>query len=212
LILNDGSLWRGVILHELGLPSVIVPQKGTVTAAAVELALLLGTGNIYLAGMDLSVRDGKSHARPYGFDHLLWGKATRLAPFYSKSFTRSLQIWEGGSYGIYAAWFKNRLAVWPKRIYSLSAGHEVFETGLLPKPDVKRNINDSFKPIPVKGDPACFCKRGVEALFKALEDPRYEAKIKAELKPMLFPGEDEVSNRELALRLKQISLGGKANG
>jgi hypothetical protein len=210
LILNDGSLWRSVILYELGLPSVIVPQKGTVAAAAVELALLLSTGNIYLAGMDFSVSDGRSHVRPYGFDHLLWGKATRLAPFYSKSITRSSQIREGGSYGIYAAWFKNRLAAWPKRIFSLCENHEVFETGLPPKLVEKKNKNknDCFMAIPVEGDPACFCKRGVEALLKALEDPSCAAKIKAELKPMLFPEEDKVSSRELALRLKQISQGG----
>jgi hypothetical protein len=208
LILNDGSLWRSVILHELGLPSVIIPQKGTVAAAAVELALLLSTGNIYLAGMDLSVRDCRSHARPYGFDHLLWGKASRLSPFYSSSFTRSLKIREGGSYGIYAAWFKNRLGAWPKRIYSLSAGHEVFETGLPQKLVEKKNLNTCFKAVPVEGDPACFCERGVEALIKALEDPRYAAGIKTELKPMLFTEEDIVSNRELALRLKQISLDG----
>jgi hypothetical protein len=212
LILNDGSLWRSIILHEISLPSVIIPQKGTVAAAAVELALLLSTGNIYLAGMDLSVRDGRSHARPYGFDHLLWSKATRLAPFYSKNFMRSSQIREGGSYGIYAAWFKNRLAAWPKRIYSLSASHEVFEAGHPQKLVEKKNINDCFKAVPVEYDPASFCKRGVEALLKALEDPRYGVKIKAELKPMLFPEEDKVSSRELAFRLKQISLGGKDNG
>jgi hypothetical protein len=208
LILNDGSLWRSVIVHELGLPSVIIPQKGTVAAAAVELALLLSTGNIYLAGMDLSVRDCRSHARPYGFDHLLWGRASRLSPFYSSSFTRSLKILEGGSYGIYAAWFKNRLATWPKRIYSLGAGHEIFETGFPQKLVEKKNLNACFMAVPVKGDPAYFCERGVEALIKALEDARYAARIKTELKPMLFPEEDEVSIRELALRLKQISQGG----
>jgi hypothetical protein len=212
LILNDGSLWRSVILHELCLPSVIIPQKGTVAAAAVELALLFSTGNIYLAGMDFSVSDGRSHAKPYGFDHLLWGKATRLAPFYSKSYSRSSQIREGGSYGIYAAWFKNQLAAWPKRIYSLGENHEVFEKGLPQKLVEKKNKNDCFMAVPVEGDPDCFCKRGVKALYKALEDPRYEAKIKAELKPMLFPGEDGISSRELALRLKQISLGGETNG
>jgi hypothetical protein len=176
----------------------------------VELALLLSTSNIYLAGIDLSVKDYRSHAMPYGFDHLLWGKATRLAPFYSNSFTRSSRIREGGSYGIYAAWFKNRLAAWPKRIYSLSSGHEVFETRLPQKLVEKRNLNNCFKAVPVKGDPACFCERGVEALINAMEDPRYAAKIKAELKPLLFPEEDEISSRELALRLKQISLGGGA--
>jgi hypothetical protein len=207
LILDDGSLWRSVILHELGLPSVIIPQKGTVAAVAVELALLLSTGGIYLAGIDLSIKDCRSHARPYGFDHLLWSKATRLAPFYSSSFIRSSRIRESGSYGIYAAWFKNRLAAWPKRIYSLGRNHEVFETGLPPKPVGKKNINSCFKAVPVNGDPACFCERGVEALIKALEDPHYEARIKTELKPILFPEEDEISSIELALRLKQISLG-----
>lgn len=212
LILDDGSLWRGVILHELGLPSVIIPQKGTVAAAAVELALLLSTGNIYLAGVDLSVTGARSHARPYGFDHLLWGQASRLSPFYSKSFIRSSQIREGGSYGIYAAWFKNRLSAWPKRIFTLDENHEVFKTGFNLKSVKRRNEINCFKTAPVKDSPASLRERGLEALFKAMEDPRYAAKINAELRPLLFPGGDEVPNHELAFQLKQISLGKEVHG
>ncbi|MDR0495913.1 MAG: DUF115 domain-containing protein, partial [Treponema sp.] len=97
LPINDGSLWQSMALHSIGLPSALIPPRGTVTASALELALILGKGSIFLAGMDLAVKDIQSHARPNGFDHLFMGIASRFRPMYSQSFIRSGEMRAGGS-------------------------------------------------------------------------------------------------------------------
>jgi hypothetical protein len=130
LILNDGSFWQSIILHELNLPSIIIPQKGTVTASVVELALALSGENIFLAGMDLCVKDIRTHAKPYGFDYIFFNKTLKFKPVYSEFFVRSKLLNDGGSMGIYAAWFKNQLKLWPKRIFSIGGSHEIFENSL----------------------------------------------------------------------------------
>ncbi|MCL2244783.1 MAG: DUF115 domain-containing protein [Treponema sp.] len=212
LIINDGSFWQSIILHELALPSVIISQKGTVTAAAAELAMLLSGGNIYLAGMDFSVNDIRTHARPYAFDRLIHDNAVRTSPAYSKSFLRSGIIREGGDYGIYAAWFKNKLASWPKRIFSLNASNKIFEEApSVPLPEqasefVKKNISGYFKTINVN-DHGAFRKKGAAALCAAIKDIRYSQKLRAELILMLFPGEHYVTNENLQEAIRGVSHG-----
>jgi len=206
LVINDGSLWQSVILHELSLPSVVIPQKGTVTAYAVELAMLLSGGNIYLAGMDLSLKDIRTHVRPYGFDHLLFDSACRLAPVYSKTFLRSRQIQEGESYKIYAQWFKNRLSSWPKRIFSLAGGNEVFENALPPETAGKK-ADGFFKTFSVNDGASSLREKGKAALFSALENSRFSSGIKAELAPLLFPGKKEVSQAELKTAINEAVHG-----
>ena len=213
LILNDGSLWQNIVLKELGLPSVIIPQRGTVTASALELALILSTGGIFLAGMDLALRDIRIHARPYGFDHLFFGLSSRLLPVYSQSFIRSGCIQKGGSHDIYAAWFKNQLTLWPKRIFSLGGNHAVFENSLSPPQDRQRrkSNDDHFKVLPVGGGPAGdevrprLCEKGMDALIRALDDSRFAGNLNAELAPMLFPGEAEVANEKLKEAIADIA-------
>jgi hypothetical protein len=186
--MNDGSFWQNIVLHELSLPSVIVPQRGTVTASAVELALVLSSANIYLAGMDLSVKDLRSHARPYAFDHLLCDKADRFSPVYSQSFVRSSLLQDGGSYDIYAAWFKKQFSAWPKRIFYLDESAA--------KREEKKNIEDYFKAVGFK-DTENFRDRGANALIAGLKNKEYADKLKAELLPLLFPGEKDVPDDEI---------------
>jgi hypothetical protein len=210
LIMNDGSFWQSIIFHELGLPSVIISQKGTVTAAAVELALILSGGNIYLAGTDLSVKDIRTHARPYAFDNLLTGAASRFTPVYSQSFVRSGLINEGGSLDIYAQWFKNRLNAWPKRVFSLGDRHEVFESGLPPRATGRINKSNCFKAVRVKDDPSAFCRRGADALLAALEGRpggplRFAENLKEELSPLLFPGETRATSWKIGKALAEIA-------
>lgn len=209
LVLNDGSLWQSLVLRELGIPSVIVPQRGTVTASALELALRISSGGIYLAGLDLSVRDIRTHARPYGFDHLFFGAATRLRPVYSRCFTRSRDTRGGGSHDVYAAWFKSRLAAWPKRIFSLGDNHAVFENlpvdparGL---PDESDAVKGFFEEVPVNGEGPARRRRGVETLCRALDDPRYAKIIRGELAPLLFPREEECGSRKIKEALQGMA-------
>jgi hypothetical protein len=196
LVLNDGSYWQNVILHELKMPSVIIPQRGTVTASAVELALVLTSGNIYLAGMDLSVRDMKSHVRPYGFDHLIFSSADRFSPVYSKYFFRSGLIRQGGSMDIYASWFKNQLALWPKRIFSMGSSNAVFENALPQEQKNKKN-GEYFKVVKVNEDTDLFRERGIDVLFSSLKNSEYSQNIKDELSTLLLGGKKEVTEAEL---------------
>jgi hypothetical protein len=222
LALNDGSLWQSTVLNALGIPSLVIPQRGTVTASAVDLALALSRGPVYLAGMDLSVRDIRTHARPYGFDHLFWGSATRLRPLYSQAFSRSTDMRQGGTHAIYAAWFKKQLASWPARVFPLGGNHEIFGA-----PAQTRNAPGSgadaaakppacaarlFTETPVHGAGAALRETGLRALIAGLENGRFGETLKKELGPLLFPGEQEVSSGGLAEALCAIAAGGKGRG
>jgi hypothetical protein len=202
LPLSDGSLWQGMALNALGIPSALVPQRGTVTASALELAMLISSGNIFFAGMDLSVCDIKSHARPYGFDHLFFGAASRFRPVYSQYFARSGAIKAGGSHDVYADWFRNRLGSLPGRIFSLSGNHAAFNgiTGEFP-PAGKTSApgrGNHFKPMTVKGAPSGRCRRVAETLANALHSPQYGATLAGELAPLLFPGESNIPPEKIA--------------
>jgi len=199
-IINDGSFWQNIVLHEIGLPSVLIRQTGTVSASAVELALLLSSANIYLAGLDFSVSDIRTHVRPYAFDNLFFTRANRFNPFYTTCFTRSDLLKKGGSLDIYAAWFKNQYNLWPpKRIFQI-------KEQLTKKKKIKIDLSEFFKTVKVKEDPASFCKRGVYALSAALKISEYSDNLLQELKTLLFPEEKNITKQELEKELlKEIN-------
>jgi hypothetical protein len=203
LPMNDGSLWQGIALHAINFPSVLIPQRGTVTASALELALELSGGNIFLAGMDLSVCDIKSHARPNGFDYLFFGSATRLRPVYAQYFVRSGLIKAGGSLDVYAAWFKSRLASFPQRVFSLGANHEVFDGIARVDPPEHAGSGgtrawERFEPVCQDGSPEGRARLAAEAICAALGDPRYVRELKAELAPLLFPSQTDVPSEKIS--------------
>ncbi|MDR2471895.1 MAG: DUF115 domain-containing protein [Treponema sp.] len=119
LILCDGSLWQELLLRSFDLPFAVFPQRGTVSASALDLALSLG-GPVYLAGLDLAHRDLKTHAGPHAFDRFLEG--CRFFPRYSRLFEREETIRRSGSHGVYAAWFKTHVQTLPGEIYTLGDG------------------------------------------------------------------------------------------
>jgi len=209
LPLNDGTVWQSMALRGLDIPSALVPQRGTVTASALELALALSSGNIFLAGMDLAIPDIQSHARPYGFDHLFYGTASRLRPVYSQYFTRSREIKAGGSHDVYAAWFKNKIASWPARIFSLGGNHAVLENTLPRTPPVTKNgerqISDCFEIMTLNGSPEERRGRAAETLIAALGNPQYATALSGELAPLLFPSNPAVPLDDIAEALRGIA-------
>ena len=212
LIINDNSFWQNIVLHELGLPSVIIPQRGTVTATALDLALLLSNANIYLAGMDFSNNDIRTHVKPYAFDNLFYGQANRLIPFYSVCFNRSFLLNEGGSMDIYSAWFKDKNISLAKRVYSLT-DHKIFDT-MIPQFDKsKKNTEEIFNIVKTNGNPDQFCQRGVNALLSALKDKKYSEQLKQELKALL-PSDQSISKdikneiHDLETTIMEIALKG----
>ena len=212
LILNEGSLWQTLVLSGLGIPSVIVGQRGTVSASALELALELGRGPVYMAGLDLCVNDIRTHARPYGLDYLLYSSANRFKPLYSQFYKRANGISGGKSLEIYAAWFRDKLKHLPDRIYSLDAHNTVFRNVQADsfsdqEPGSKNNFSalDFFKTQTVSGNPRQFCMQAIDILFKALDDPRYETELKTELIELLFPGKKNTCASEIQKELKTIA-------
>jgi hypothetical protein len=203
LVMNDGSLWQTLVLNELGIPSCLVPQRGTVTASALELALQLSSGPVYLAGVDLALRDIKTHARPYGFDYLFFGSASRTRPQYSQCFTRSQEIAGGASYKIYAEWFAERLKSWPDRIFAMNAANSVFKQATVF--DSKPLTDTCFQARPTPDSPEHFCKRAASALGKALGDPRFSSALSVELSALLFPGKGQAATVELREELDKLA-------
>jgi hypothetical protein len=210
LPMNDGSLWQRSALHAIGFPSVLIPQRGTVTASALELALELSNGNIFLAGMDLAVCDIRSHARPNGFDYLLFGCASRLRPVYTQYFIRSGGIKSGGSLDVYAAWFKNRLDAFPKRIFSLGSNHEIFNSitrdcALGGGGNNRVPGQDHFEPVKQADIPEGRARRAAQAITAALGDPNYARALVSELSPLLFPSQTDVPAQEVAGALHDLA-------
>jgi hypothetical protein len=204
LIINDGSFWQNIVLHELALPSVIIPQRGTVTATAVELALILTSGNIYLAGLDFSANDIRTHARPYSFDSLFYSRASRFIPFYSNAYARSRLLHEGGSMAIYELWFKEQLDKWQKRIFSIG-GNKIFEHGVPSLRSSLKNTDNFFNVVNYENSNNSY-NNAIQALLNALKNPKYAKNLKQELDSLLFPGENKVTERELERAIKEICI------
>jgi hypothetical protein len=203
LPISDGSLWQGLILKRLGIPFIALPQRGTVAASALDLALLLTRGNIFLTGLDFSHRDIKSHARPYALDRLQEEEASRLNPLYRQRFFRSSAIAAGGSHRIYAAWFRKQIAGWPGRIYVLGknaapfAENEDLPSGDLPpmeegSPPGAESFRAPFRQFTLperREDPL---RAGLAVLRETLGKPGPAGeRLRAELGPLLFPGGEE---------------------
>ncbi|GHV61039.1 hypothetical protein AGMMS49587_04130 [Spirochaetia bacterium] len=208
--LSDGSFWQSLILRRLNIPHIPLVQRGTVTASAIDLALAMGSGKVLIAGMDLAVRDIRTHVRPYSFDRLPAEKASRLNPVYAQAYVRSAGIADGGSHQIYASWFSSRLKAYPDRLYTLGSNNQVFQ-GLkewknLTTKDTKDTKGKNADPssiayqaritnIRLPEDPAGFA---VTILGEALSDPRTKGPMMEELSALLFPGRQGVEAGELA--------------
>jgi hypothetical protein len=212
MALNDGSLWQNLVFQGLGIPSLRIPQRGTVSASALELASLLSSGNIFITGMDLSLKDIKTHVRPYGFDPLFWGRATRFSPFYSQIFFRAGAINQGESLNIYTRWFYKQAAAWPERIFSLGSNSPAFQNlkpwdhpsgGLLGRREKQApsrgTVWETIRPAGISAG------RGLNILTGALSAPSLAESLTGELAPLLFPGRERVPAGELAEALVALA-------
>lgn len=200
LPLSDGSLWQTIILKDLGIPYLCLPQRGTVAASALDLAYSLTDGNVYIAGLDLENRDIRSHARPYSLDCFLEEKEARLNPFYSQTYKRSAMIRAGGSFDIYASWFETQLASYPRRLFSLGKNNPLFNA--LEAEGCLKGCQSPFpeiKTIVMKEKPG---KNAFSVLERALRYPETAEKLAGELSALLFPGRGNVCLDEIAQELR----------
>ena len=213
LPISDGSLWQTLILKELNIPYITLPQRGTVSATAMDLAFLLTSGKIFIAGMDLANYDMRSHARPYSFDRLMEEKEQRMNPVYSQTFRRSFLLKAGGSYAIYASWFERQLMSYPKRLYSLGKNNVLFDS-LNASPCAMAHCRDKNTGINFRivsqntgtGAP----QKAISLLKKALEDPalpsQFSAKLYEELTALLLPGRQRVSRNDLIEAIQSSTI------
>ncbi|MDR0636791.1 MAG: DUF115 domain-containing protein, partial [Treponema sp.] len=217
LLMSDKSQWQSLILRGLGLSFVSLPQRGTVTASALDLAFCLTSSDVVISGTDLAVNDIRIHARPYSFERLLEERASRFLPLYTQYFTRSRATVEGKSHEVYAAWFKTHIDSYSSRLYSLGKNSPVFSNtpswttqDRTRKASVPQNavhnvweIARFSRPDPVKA--------GVSLLLKTLSsDAAIGPAIKRELVPLLFPDRlgnapGEVSSSELTDAVRTLT-------
>ncbi|GHV76121.1 hypothetical protein AGMMS49942_09420 [Spirochaetia bacterium] len=195
LPIGDASLWQNILLCSTGLPFVSFPQRGTVTATALDLAFQLSRGPVYITGVDLGRRDIRTHARPYSFERLVTEGASRFNPAYSQTFVRSsaeAASGAGGSLGIYAQWFARQMAAYPDRLFSLGNNNAVFNERRIdmfnrkttPAPDFPEAIAEIVLPNDKQSS-----KTLSEPLLRALESDETGETLRRELGPLLFPGE-----------------------
>ncbi|MDR0602576.1 MAG: DUF115 domain-containing protein [Treponema sp.] len=224
LAIDDGSLWQRVVFSGLGIPSISLAQRGTVAASALDLAFRFYAEEVFIAGADLRVRDIHTHARPYGFDRLVSEEASRFTPAYSRSFERALAVRDGGSHGVYAAWFKNRLAAYPGHVISLGDNNPLFGADggeELPRGQGRRKPERAAQTperSPRQADAKIFspetfpegivaapfrARRGAEILAGALAEKEVSGILRRELHPLLFPekqsGEADLSELQDAV-------------
>ncbi|MDR3160738.1 MAG: DUF115 domain-containing protein [Spirochaetaceae bacterium] len=230
LVISDGSLWQALALQSAALPFIALPARGTVTAAALDLAFTLTRGEVSIAGTDLGHRDMCTHARPYSFNRLLEDRASRFQPFYSQTFVRSEAIKASGSHGIYAAWFKQRLDAYPQRLRALGDNNPLFKSlkaprgpsnpGGPPNPGEPPNPGGPSNPE----GPASFprgriigagiynAEKALRNLTAALSGPA-AAVIVRELAPLLLPGREDPSPEELKAEIRSlVKASGRTDG
>ncbi|MDR0688739.1 MAG: DUF115 domain-containing protein [Spirochaetaceae bacterium] len=214
LVLSDGSVWQSLLLKSMAVPFIPLPSRGTVTASAVDLALVLTRGEIFIAGTDLSHRDLRTHARPYSFNRLLELGASRFHPLYSETFVRAGAIAASGSHGIYAAWFSRQLGAYPSRVHTLGNNNPVFNSlgsgkssslpfpGAPGAPGTPRGRFLSGGKITRPSFPA---EHALKALLGALGDPRFFPVISGELSPLLLGEGEDPSPRGLEQVIRSLT-------
>ncbi|MDR0452408.1 MAG: DUF115 domain-containing protein [Treponema sp.] len=215
LPLGDGSFWQELVLKGLGIPHISLPQRGTVSATALDLALFLTDGRIAFAGMDLSQRDIRTHARPYGLDRFQEEGSSRLSPRYSREFFRAADLNARGSQKIYAEWFRDEVGRYPGRLYSLGNNNPVFGALAAGQPALAGNGRQrkpgprpAFRALPLPGrsrDPA---RDGTDILLAALEKSGAAESVFAGLGPLLLLDgrRDEYNGENGRLLAEEIKL------
>jgi len=99
-------------------PKGELKERGTVSAYAIDIALAISSGNIYISGIDMEKEDILFHLQPYMLDVFLKLNENKLSPFYSILYERMYLTELGGTYKIYKDWFTKKK--YPPRIYFLS--------------------------------------------------------------------------------------------
>jgi hypothetical protein len=207
LPIGDTSLWQTILLRGTGFPFVSLPQRGTVTATALDLAFQLCWGPVYITGMDLGRRDIQTHVRPYSFERLLTEGASRFNPVYSQTFVRASSGAEG-SLGIYARWFARRMAAYPDRLFSLGNNNSVFTARSIsnftgetaPGPDFPGKTAETVMLTGEQCGETPSTETLAKPLLRALESGETRETLLRELSPLLLSGISQPASPLEAIR------------
>jgi hypothetical protein len=180
-----------------------------VTATALDIALRCTSGGVFLAGMDLSNNDIKTHARPYAFDRFGEERATRLEPRYSHAFVRSGMIAASGSYRVYAEWFGSQAESYSGRIRALGKNNPVFDRfRRFSLPDGGES-RQSSQPSMRQAELAVRSPAGAGAdavrVLTGCPDEVWPALCK-ELGPLLLPGDEAPTRDRLCREIEALTL------
>jgi hypothetical protein len=127
LFIADGSDFQNDHLTSRHIPFITLPQRGTVSATALDLAFALTRGPVYIAGLDLSNKDVLGHVSPHAFESLLRMGAGRFSPYYHQLYTRSRLNAASNAQAVYSAWFKSNIAQYAARLIALGDNHALFD-------------------------------------------------------------------------------------
>jgi hypothetical protein len=128
LFLSDGSDIQNTRLSAHRIPFIVLPQRGTVSATALDLAFALTRGPVYITGLDLGDKDVTSHASPHAFETFFRTGSSRFTPYYHQLYVRSRLIAESNTMAVYIAWFKNNSTQYATRLIALGDNHPLFST------------------------------------------------------------------------------------
>ena len=206
LIIRDGSIWQDVLLQAAGILqySPGFPQRGTVSASALDTAYFLSNGEIYICGMDLSHRDLLTHTRPHAFEKIPEQKQCRKNPYYSQIFEREETIRSSGSHDIYAAWFTSHLASFP-RLHTLGESKYGIPSGKPPKNKPVEKVQFTVHGINNKLS-KIHC---IEVLQNAMDNSPVAEKLGRELAELLLPGKpaESIKTSEIKKALMELTDG-----
>lgn len=207
LTIADGSVWQRVLLASAGHPFITSPQRGTVTATAIDLAMAATRGTVFIAGMDLSNRDLRTHSRPYALDRFREREASRFKPEYGAAYERSGMIRDSSALDVYASWFAGRDAGYTSRLAALGSIHPAL--GSIRRCDrIEEGGRLSLRMEGVRSENALEPRQGrkaaIEALLATLESEESGGRLEKELTGLLLGGPDTAQNEAQDAKLKVL--------
>ncbi len=112
LLIDQNTETDRFFIKKSGIPSVKIPENGTVAGTAVMLALTLTDMPVFIAGLDLEYEDIHEHVRPHAFEIIFQQASIRTNPLLNILFTRKAAFTSNNStraYRTYLQWFNSGL-------------------------------------------------------------------------------------------------------
>jgi hypothetical protein len=220
--------------ERLGPPKGALGAGGSVATTAWDLARVLECAPVYMAGLDLSFPDGRTHARASLFEQRSLAEGTRLSPASNAAF----QAMRGGRpfaarandgsdvtcderLSFYSTWFERKAAAYPGTpTYNLSArglaipGLPYADAGVLARlPDRREEIDERLSAAglePAAGAAGDSGKARVDSIVEGLIHELLRLAALADSAVAVAEGATGASGQELAGALAELERIDKA--